>query len=810
MDSAELFSNDRIYSLCADSSGSIYIGTTGSLVIRLTATADTVPGEPGTYERSDFSTGEISTINHLKPVFDGTVLVSALNGFGFLSADGAFRRIDTPGDNPLSANWAELDHEGNRWVASSNYGILRYSVGCFDSCNYNSDLAEYSVNAVAKAGDRFYVCTDNGLLLFDEDWQRLENRLTDTLQGVRVRNATVDTAGRVWLATYSSHGALCYNPVTEKITDFGAAQGLGSETVRVVYPLSDGRMLVGHQLGAAIIEDGVITESYGGPEGMTVTSVLCAMELDGRILVGTDGSGIYEIADGKLINYSFDRGLTQGVVLRMEPDADGNGNYYVCAGDKLFYCENDTFRTLTGIDKGSGSIYSIYDVGGRIWLLQNAGVFSADKAGVLAGEDTYTAHYGVKCGMTGTLSANTWNWYDADGALYMPTRNGVSLFYFRGPDVITPRAIVNSITADDEVYEHPAELHLASDVNRVTVDISSLLFTDTSEFLLCYRLDGFDSTEYSTTDKHVSISYTNLKGGSYQLLVRIVEPLTGVSSVSTTVNITKEMRITEYVWFYPAISFIGIAVAVVISVAVSRYRMKKAKQRQEELKNIIDQSLTTIASTIDAKDIYTKGHSMRVATYSREIARRMGMSEEEQDRIYYIGLLHDIGKIGVPDHILNKRGKLDPEELAVIRRHPVTGGEILKQFSALPGIGDGARYHHERYDGKGYCEGISGKDIPLEARIIGIADSYDAMQSNRVYRVGMTDDFILGELKKGAGTQFDPEIVPIMLQMIADGAAPIEYVGVSYDYTNMPAPGKSAEAKPEETASAGGRDSSGT
>ena len=790
--SSELFGRDRIYALCSDDDGNLYVGSSGALVVKLTPLPDTVPGEIGSYERSEYSTGEISTINHLKAVYDGTVLVSALNGFGFISTDGAFRRVDKVGDNPLSANWAELDHEGNRWVASSNYGILRFSVGCFDSCNYNSDLAEYSINAVAKAGDRYYLGTDGGLLLFDEDWRRVENDLTEIVQGFRVRNVTVDTAGRVWMATYSSHGALCYNPVTEKITDYGKDQGLGSETVRVVYPLSDGRMLVGHQLGVDIITDGAITERYGEADGMDVTSVLCAMELNGRIFVGTDGSGIYEIADGTLKNYSFDQGLTQGVVLRMEPDADGSGNYFVCAGDKLFYCENGQFRVLSGISKGSGSIYSVYDVGGRIWLLQNAGVFSADKASVLAGEDTYTAHYGVKCGMTGTLSANTWNWYDAEGALYMPTRNGVSLFYFRGPSVTTPRAIVNSITVDDSVYEHPTGLELGRDANRVTVDISSLLFTDTSEFLLCYRLEGFEDTEYSTTDKHVSISYTNLKGGSYQLQVRIVEPLSGESRVSAAVPIVKEKRITEYVWFFPALAVVIAAVAFLISYGIIRYRTRRAEQRQRELKNIIDQSLTTIASTIDAKDIYTKGHSIRVATYSREIARRMGMSEEEQERIYYIGLLHDIGKIGVPDQVLNKRGKLDPEELAIIRRHPATGGEILKQFSALPGIGAGARYHHERYDGKGYCEGIGGKDIPLEARIIGIADSYDAMQSNRVYRVGMTDDFILNELKKGAGTQFDPEIVPVMLQMIEDGAAPIEYVGVEYDYTNMAVPAKDA------------------
>ena len=149
------------------------------------------------------------------------------------------------------------------------------------------------------------------------------------------------------------------------------------------------------------------------------------------------------------------------------------------------------------------------------------------------------------------------------------------------------------------------------------------------------------------------------------------------------------------------------------------------------------------------------------------------MPEEYLKQIYYIGLLHDIGKIGVPDEVLNKKGRLTDEEFMQIKKHPAIGGEILQSFDAVQGISDGAKYHHERYDGRGYCEGLSGEEIPLVARIIGVADSYDAMQSNRVYRPGLSEEVILNELKKNAGTQFDPKIVPIMCEMIADGFAPM-------------------------------------
>lgn len=205
--------------------------------------------------------------------------------------------------------------------------------------------------------------------------------------------------------------------------------------------------------------------------------------------------------------------------------------------------------------------------------------------------------------------------------------------------------------------------------------------------------------------------------------------------------------------------------------------LMRLRRRQKEYRGIIEQSLSTFANAIDAKDPYTNGHSVRVALYSREIARRMGASEEEQERIYYLAMLHDIGKIGIPDAILKKQGKLTEEEQAVMQSHPTVGGDILKDFTALEGISEGARYHHERYDGKGYCTHKAGEDIPLVARIIGVADSYDAMSTDRCYRKALSREVITEELQKGSGTQFDPKIQAVMQEMIADGTAPVQLSG---------------------------------
>lgn len=198
---------------------------------------------------------------------------------------------------------------------------------------------------------------------------------------------------------------------------------------------------------------------------------------------------------------------------------------------------------------------------------------------------------------------------------------------------------------------------------------------------------------------------------------------------------------------------------------------KEAEDRREKVERLSEQVILTLAKTIDAKDTYTNGHSERVAQYSREIAKRMEMSEQEQREIYHMGLLHDIGKIGVSDAIINKTGKLTDEEYQAIMTHPQIGEKILTTISELPNISTGAKYHHEKYDGTGYPDKVAGTDIPFSARIIGIADAYDAMTSRRSYRDILPQQVVREEIEKGRGTQFDPDCADIMLQIIDEDKA---------------------------------------
>lgn len=226
------------------------------------------------------------------------------------------------------------------------------------------------------------------------------------------------------------------------------------------------------------------------------------------------------------------------------------------------------------------------------------------------------------------------------------------------------------------------------------------------------------------------------------------------------------------VYFYP-LFYIGCIIAALTVIVLTwqitfDIRTRKLEQRRINDEKIIMETMHTLANFIDAKDEYTRGHSTRVSAYSVKIARKMHLPEDEVRHLSYIALMHDCGKMGIPDSILNKPGRLTEEERHVIEQHTVMGGKILENMTSIPGVRDGALYHHERYDGKGYPEGLSGTDIPLYARIIGVADSFDAMNSDRCYRKRLPMEMIKKELQENAGKQFDPEIVKHMVRVIEE------------------------------------------
>lgn len=223
------------------------------------------------------------------------------------------------------------------------------------------------------------------------------------------------------------------------------------------------------------------------------------------------------------------------------------------------------------------------------------------------------------------------------------------------------------------------------------------------------------------------------------------------------------------------ISLVGMAVILYIFALLDlNDSLEKAKTReidllkseQKKIHIMFEQTAEALASAIDAKDTYTSGHSSRVADYAEAIARSAGMSESECEEIFFAALLHDVGKIGVPNDIINKPGRLTKEEYEVIKEHPVMGSSILSSISESPYLSEGAHFHHEQYDGSGYPSGLRGNEIPALARILAVADAYDAMTSKRSYRNPLPQAKVREEIVNGSGTQFDPKYADIMIRLI--------------------------------------------
>lgn len=235
------------------------------------------------------------------------------------------------------------------------------------------------------------------------------------------------------------------------------------------------------------------------------------------------------------------------------------------------------------------------------------------------------------------------------------------------------------------------------------------------------------------------------------------------------------------VYFVVSISgmFMGIGMIILLFMSTLRtirdvhnmevQRQQRAlEKRRQQTERLSLQMMQTLALTVEAKDEYTRGHSHRVAEYAALIAKELHWSPEEILKLKYAAHLHDIGKVGIPDTILNKPTRLTPEEYAVTKEHTVIGGEILKNITLLKQSADVARHHHERYDGKGYPDGLKGTDISLYARIIAIADGYDVMNTNHSCRNSLPEASIIREFRENSGTQFDPELTEIFLMLLEE------------------------------------------
>lgn len=729
----------------------------------------------------------LSDIIYIREDRNGHIWLVAENGFGFIDDKGVFREQHYPAFDS-SFEWIHEDYQGNIWITSSRYGVLKLCKSQFVDLFGKVGLTDSVVNAVANYSGRLYCATDSGLIVLSKDGEKtVKNKLTARLEGVRVRCLMVDSKNQLWVCTYGKDGLLCYdgNSITAYNRD---TKGTTSDRFRCIMELTDGTIVVGTANGINFIRGGEVVATVTAEDGLANTQILSLIEgEDGIVYAGTDGAGIYVIKNGKITeNYTTEDGLSSNIILRIVPYETG---YFVVTSNSLCYMEKGKAMELTEFP-----YFNNYDVilnGDEAFVLSSAGIYLVNAKELKANDSISYRLYNVNDGLLAGLTANSWNYVDEGGNLYFCCNSGAFAFYPWQNTVDTEYkyGIISVTCGGEEILEENGTYYIPAGNGKIVLSASVRNYSPVN-VKVRFFIEGYDEESQLYSYNEIEpISISSLGHGSYNVHMQILDT-SGRNLISEKVYILeKEAQFWENFWYKIYLALVVVEIiafftwTVVIMVSASKRKaeleelrgeletkvhdqMEEIKEQKDKTDKLFRQTVAALSEAVDVKDRYTSGHSRRVAAYSRAIAAKMGKSQEEQEEIFFAGLLHDVGKIRIPDDIINKPGKLTDEEFDYIKLHPVAGYHILRDISENRMLSEGARFHHERYDGKGYPNGLKGNNIPEIARIIGVADAYDAMASNRSYRKALPQEVVRAEIEKGKGTQFDPVIADIMIKMI--------------------------------------------
>lgn len=747
--------------------GMIYIGTDTSEIIY----GDMYSGMT-TYKMYDVS--PLATINAITKVGE-RFWICADNGIGYMDANGNVVQLsDIPMDN--SVDEMLVDFEGNLWFASSRQGVMKMADCRFENVNIQAGLPTMVVNSTCEYKGNLYIGADNGLYIVDRNNSQIENVLTELLEGIRIRCIKEDSKGNLWLCTYGENGLVCYT-ADGKIVTYNEENGMRSTRVRTMCEISDGTIVVATSGGVNLIKDGEVAGVYDSSNGISNTEILCICEGEnGSIYLGSDGDGIYEINGFNATRYGLPEGLESEVILRVKEDTEP-GCFWIITGNSIAYMKDGVITTITNFPY-SNNFDIFFDNYGRVWVISSNGIYVVNKEVMLSNEENMEyIFYNYASGLPCNATANSRSYIGEDGTLYISGSGYVTKVNINQNDDSNSavKLVVPCVDFDDlTVYLHNGDtVVIPQGTKRFTIYGYVLTYAlDSSR--VSYYLEGFDD-EPTTVSKHelTEISYTNLPGGRYTFHLAVLDSFTGEVEKEILIPIIQKKKITEQLWFWLLVIAIALGTVAFITNRINVIKTKKEKEelleKQRHNNEFIGQMISALAKTIDIKDRYTNGHSFRVAEYSKLIAGKMGYSEEEMENVYRIGLLHDIGKFNVPDSILNKPDRLTDEEFNIIKQHAENGYDILKEIKSMPDLALGAGYHHERIDGQGYPSGKAGNEIPIVARIIAVADTFDAMNSNRPYRKHLEMVDIIDELKRVSGTQLAPNVVDAMLELIDEG-----------------------------------------
>lgn len=727
---------------------------------------------------------DVERINSFSVVEDEIFMCSD-TGVVLLKEDGSCEKLNTNNFTSSIDNML-VDYQGNLWFSSSRLGLLELCKSPFVEL-----FPEIDENAVVNATEKWqgllFCGTDNGLIIVDEEKRtKINNELSEMLADTRVRCLKVDSNDNLWVATtgLGIYKVSVNSKGKYQIKNFTEENGLPGMRFRNICELEDGRIVVAGDYGVAVLSDNKVQQVFSAENGLVNEKSLCLLEYKGAYYIGSDGGGITKVEEDKVAGTIRKQdGLSSDVIMRMIYDPESDGMYIVTSNGLCYMYPDGTIKNLENFPY-SNNFDMICNEDGTCWILSSAGIYIADSKDLIANTRSDYPLINAKRGFRQSLVANSWL-YSQGEDLYLCCDSGVVKVNMSQYDMATKsyRMVLDYIYVDGEKYDinRVDTFHMTSEMDKIVLEPEVLNYSMNDPYVSVY-MEGYDTKAtvclLSELDK---LTYSKLKPGTYTFKIAILDGLDGNVVESANYTIEKDMEMYQQWWFRAYVILIAGLVLVWITWFITRTQAQKTLLKQKyELEyarkqiKMGNETILSIARTVDAKDSNTSEHSFRVSEYSVAIAKKLNYSKEKCENLRQMALLHDIGKIGIPDAILNKPGRLTDEEYEIMKTHVIRGGEILKDFTMIDNVNVGALYHHERYDGTGYCAGLKGEEIPLDARIIGIADAFDAMTANRVYRKQLDIDVVIAELKRCSGTQFDPHLVEILLSLIEDGSIDVE------------------------------------
>jgi len=725
-------------------------------------------------------------VNYIDRIGD-MIWICSDSGIGYLYG-GRFVPI---GNIPMTTSVESMavDYQKNIWFASSKQGVMKIVPNQFLDLFEKYGISDQVVESTCLFDDKLWIAAKTeGLKVISEEGQAesipvtssvnasggtfRDSDLLTLLKDKRIRSIYRDSSDRLWFSTFSYLGLLCYDH--GKVTRYTTDDGMPSERIRTVCECQDGSVMAVCTGGLVVIRDGKIEKTFGKDDGIDNTEILTAVQADnGDIIVGTDGGGIYIIGENNEIKHlNVEAGdISSDVVMRIKKDLKRD-IYWIITSNSLSCMDADyKVRTITNFPYPNN--FDVFqNSSDEMWILSSNGIYVAGTEDVLKDGEIPYLYYGRDNGLSCPATSNSYSYLSPEGDLYISGTTGVTKVNIEKPfESVSDIKVAVPYIEVDGTYIFPDERgNYVIPSSSVKLTIYSYVYNySLMNPDVTYYLKGFEHNP--TTVKRSELtpaSYTNLRGGDYTFVMTIDDPQGG-SSKETVINIIKVKKWYEKIIVH-IIGLILIAglLAFLLKTYIS-YRTRKYEEKAKQQKELIREIVLSFAKVIDMKDSYTNGHSTRVAEYTAMLAKELGCDEDTIEKYYNIALLHDIGKIGIPPEVLNKPGKLSDTEFNIIKSHSALGYEALKNISIMPELAVGAGMHHERPDGKGYPKGLKEDKISRVAQIIAVADTFDAMYSDRPYRKRMNFDKAVSIMKEVSGTQLTSDVVDAFLRLVEKG-----------------------------------------